>query len=283
MSTTTVTNREVKFIGATGGICLALLKLIEAQFYVNNPFGTKAIAAYLTYVAYIFLGIVIANYFVEKELPPDRLRKNALILGLLAPSLLLALTSPKEDLDSKKFQNHNIPAISETLKIPATPPLLPSSGALPSAWAAPCPKGQILVESNDSKVCVKAERITKRQLEPPFFDALKEALGRGTIPKKYSFVIGKTSDAKAAENFATDINESVLASHKLAAQVVNPEGKKMFYVTIGDPASQDDLVGITNATKAAAIAELRASSSTASNGFAERLLGGRIVETRSLF
>jgi len=39
-------------IGATGGLCLVLLKLIDASFYVDDFLSKQAIVGYLTYFAY---------------------------------------------------------------------------------------------------------------------------------------------------------------------------------------------------------------------------------------
>jgi hypothetical protein len=80
-------------IGATGGLALALLKLIDAKFYLASIASIEAHAAYLTYLCYALLGSVAAVFLTDHELPAQKIRRGAFVLGLLAPSVLLAIVN----------------------------------------------------------------------------------------------------------------------------------------------------------------------------------------------
>ncbi len=86
-----MTNRQIGLFGALGGIVLALLKLVESGFFLGNMWSSTAGAAYLTYIVYIFFGVVVAILFTERSLSVDKIKKSAFILGVLAPSVLLAI------------------------------------------------------------------------------------------------------------------------------------------------------------------------------------------------
>src|SRR3989304_1861072 len=90
-------------IGALGGLGLAILKLIDARFYLGTVSSVEPAAAYLTYFCYMLLGSLVAVFFTDHELPADnelpaqkikrtqKMKRSAFVLGLLAPSVLLAI------------------------------------------------------------------------------------------------------------------------------------------------------------------------------------------------
>ncbi len=137
MSTATVTNRQIGFIGAMGGFTLALLKLVESQFFLNNLWSTTSGAAYLTYAVYIFFGIVVACFFAERSLERDKLLKNAFILGLLAPSMLLAIAArPIGEIGTADNSGKGIPSLGSLI--------------FPTAYAGTlCPEGKIKVPDDE--------------------------------------------------------------------------------------------------------------------------------------
>lgn len=268
MNTKTITSWEIMRIGAIGGISLAVLKLIESGFYLGNALGTTAVAAYMTYIAYVFLGMVVACFFAERDLADDKLKKNAFVLGLLAPSVLLAIS---------------VRPIGEDAPVDNPLKGIPNLGALliRSAWAA-CPPGQVPLETGG---CVKAELLTKQELEPTFRQALKMALGRGQLPEKYSFVIGTTPDAKMAAKVASEINQSILqapSEFDKGAKVVKPQGTDRFFVTIGGPSNKAEIADISNSIRAAAIEALKSVKNPMVENSAELVLRGQVVETKLL-
>ena len=60
---------QIGLIGATGGLCLGILKLIDCNFYVECASSNEAIAGFLTYGAYLVLGTITAIFLSDHELP----------------------------------------------------------------------------------------------------------------------------------------------------------------------------------------------------------------------
>jgi hypothetical protein len=200
------------------------------------------------------------------------MKKNAFILGLLAPSLLLALaTSPVGKGES----------VTDTIEG------LPKLGSLVvrSAYAQPptCPKGYIIAP--DGK-CVKGEEIKKKDVEPTFGQAVLTAIGRAQPVKKYTYVVGITKDGAKAEEVAKNINESIFKadnSQAISAKVVKPEGKKVLFVTVGTLSAPSDALKIKALVKSSAINALTISGDTVTRSTAQLLLKGKLVEGRALF
>ena len=88
-----IASREKLLIGAIGAACLGLLKLIGANFYLAEASTAVATGAYLTYGALIVLGMVVAYFFAEDGPGAPQARRSAFTLGLLAPSVLIAIAS----------------------------------------------------------------------------------------------------------------------------------------------------------------------------------------------
>lgn len=86
-----VTRRKKAVIGCIAGLSLALLQLIEAgESLISNPLSNESLATYLSFGCYAGLGALAAMFFNVPDLSRDARRRNALIAGLVAPSILLA-------------------------------------------------------------------------------------------------------------------------------------------------------------------------------------------------
>jgi hypothetical protein len=48
-------------IGAVGGLCLAVLKLIDAKFFLTTG-STEMLVGYLTYFSFLLLGMAVAAF-----------------------------------------------------------------------------------------------------------------------------------------------------------------------------------------------------------------------------
>src|SRR5258708_14077832 len=77
-------------IGAIGAVCVSILKLINANFYLGSS-RSEAIGAYLTFFGYVVLGMALGGLFWEDREVAQKTRKSAFLMGLLAPSILLAI------------------------------------------------------------------------------------------------------------------------------------------------------------------------------------------------
>ena len=271
MLTATVTNREIGFIGAIGGFVLALLKLVESQFFLNNLWSTTSGAAYLTYAVYIFFGIVVAHFFTERSLERDKAKKCAFILGLLAPSMLLAIAArPIGESGTADNSGKGIPSLESLI--------------FPIAYAGTlCPEGKIKVPDER---CIKVDVITKGAFEPTFREAFLAALGRGQVAKKYAFVVGGTTDAEKATKVAEMINNAVLkkASTEVgSAKVVKVKGGETLFITVGDLSSAAKARQFKTMAETAAIDALTADSNPETRKSAGLLLKGKIIEAHALF
>jgi hypothetical protein len=216
-------------VGVLGGIALSLLKLIDAQFYVNVGSAVVVQAAYLTFAAYMMLGALAAVFFADHDLPQKKIIKNAFVIGLLAPSLLLALVSQPVRISSQA---------------PSTSKAIPQISMLPiaSAFAEEPPKAEPSRPYAGTKVppngvkdwtaSVDFKTVPPSALEPSFADALKGVLGREDLPQKYIYVLGSTPDKMQAIGFAY-IVDVMLAQDKLKTSVVQIEGQPKFFVTVG--------------------------------------------------
>jgi hypothetical protein len=267
-----VTNKEICFIGAIGGLCLSLLKLIESGFFIGNLWSTTSIAAYCTYFVYVFFGIVVAFYFTERSVASDKIKKNAFILGLLAPSLLLALVArPVGEGESAIDPLKGLPRLGNLMVVSAY------------AESPPCPEGYVVTA--DGK-CIKGEEIKKKEVEPTFGQAFLSAIGRTQVSQKYAFVVGITKDGAKAEEVAKNINEKILkgeTSQAISARVMRPEGRGILFVTVGELGTPSEVLKTKALAESLAIGVLGKTRDPVTKSYAELLLKGKIVAGQALF
>ena len=255
-------------IGALGGLSLGLLKLIDARFFLANLSSTEALASYLTYFCYLFFGSLVAVVFTDPDLPPAKIRKNAFVLGLLAPSLLLAILN--QPIKGRQIPDEgimNVPKIGGWL--------------IPSAHAQEQSTPRGASETEQPKIVT----LKKNQVEPSFGDALWSALGRRDIVTPYFYVVGTTMDKEKALKAAETVNRllSPETADKLKAQVVKPEGVASYYVTVGNLGTPYKAYETKSAAMAAASKALTAKPSSESKEAASLLLEGKVVKGQSFF
>jgi len=258
-------------IGATGGLALVLLKLIEVQFFVDDFGSKKALAAYLTYSAYVFLGIIVAVFFTDESLEDSKKRRSAFFAGLLAPSILLAvIRQPSAGPEAEFFKSDPapIPKLS-TLFIGeayAQTPRVPAGGGAGT---------------------IQVIEFKKTDVEPGFVDGLKAAIGRAEPSKNYVYVLGEAGTKEKAVEVAAGVNK-VLASQSrpagTTAYVMRPEGSNEWYVTVGKFDAPFAAVGYREAAQSAAITTLTAPATPSNDKATARLmLEGRVVKGATLF
>lgn len=262
---------KIGLIGALGGLSLALLKLIESQFFLNNMWSVNANTAYLTYFVYIFFGVVVSIYFTDRSVSNEKIKKNAFIMGLLAPSLLLAIaSSPIGQDETNKSSLKGITNLTGLIVRSA------------HAEVVKCPSGTVRAPQG---LCIKGQLITKNQVEPSFKEAFKRAIGRGKLVKKYTFIVGVTKDAKVAKKTANQLNKTILndlLDGSITARVVKPEGHDVLYVAVGNFVSARRAVATQGKVNDVAINTLMGSRNLAAKTSAKLLLKGRLVEELAL-
>ena len=238
---------EKAAVGALGGLALVLLKLIEVRFLIHEPSSGTVTAAYLTYGAYIALGVIVAVFFTDESLAADKTRKSAFVSGLLAPSVLLAVVN----------QGHVPPRES------SDKPLIPKIADLiiPSAHA----------QGAAPKPAVKP--LSRSQLDSPFLDGVKIASGQS--PTAY-YVLGESADKAKAFEYAAKVDRLLGAEHR--AQIIQIEDESRYIVTLGEPGSRASL---ETAQKSANQTALKAINGPQKD-VAASILKGQVIKGSSL-
>ena len=263
-------------IGAIGGIALVLLKLIEANFYVEDMTSKVAVAAYCTFVAYIGLGMIVAVFMSDHDLPPPKIRRSAFVTGLLAPTILIAVMTQPPTIAKgsgdplRRLQHIADLVVSDVHAQERTPVKNPAPAAAQPA-------------SNDAQSSVQI--IRKQDLEPRLADAFLLALGRDRPIKSYMYVVGFSEDYSKAVQAAKSINA---AANKAAgvnlppAKVVKFQGGERFFVTVGDPKSLEEAEQWKATAHDAALTAVLKQPSGYSKEAAKLLLDGQVVDGRQL-
>ncbi len=247
----TIAWNEKAIIGASGGLSLVILKLIEADFFLTSSLSeAEILVRYLTYIAYLLLGIMVAIFFTDSEGNKEKVRKNAFISGLVAPSLLLALVSPPnlgEDVDPTT----RIHDLGDRIQPSSFSPLGTESATDNDALNdddsstlnfAPTFRR---VRSTDAQVSkstivngVKVLDIVPDDIEKATFgQLLLGAIGRNPNLKNYVFVVGKTTSQHNAVNIAVNINTFMRKKRVLGlprAIVMHPKHTNQYYISIGE-------------------------------------------------
>ena len=203
-------------IGGIGGLCLVLLKLIEHKFYIGLLTTNIALAAYLTYISYILLGMIVAAYFTDHDLPKEKCKRHALMMGLLAPSILIAIVSKPANLQDHDLIVNSIPLITSLF--------------FSSAYAQKKTKSKQINMEPDNLVV----EVSKKDLDVALAKALVGAFFN-YIVENYIYVVGVSEDKNKATDIARKINEilgCIIIDNK-CARVYIPRGSNNKYVTVG--------------------------------------------------
>ncbi|WP_069470580.1 hypothetical protein [Candidatus Marithrix sp. Canyon 246] len=235
---------EKAIIGASGGLSLVILKLIEADFFLTSSLSeAEILARYLTYIAYLLLGIMVAIFFTDSEGKKEKVRKNAFISGLVAPSLLLALLSPP-NLGEGVDPTTSIQQFGEKIQPSNFSPLGTESATDNdhSSKLKNLTPTFSRVRSTDAQVSkstivngVKVLDIVPDDIEKATFaQLLLGAIGRNPNLKNYVFVVGKTTSQHNAVNIAVNINSFIKSLAVSRAIVIHPKHTKNYYISIGE-------------------------------------------------
>ena len=261
------------FFAGIGAVCLSLLKLIGANFYLGVGSRESVIGAYLTYVCYLVLGMAVGYLFGEEHPnSSQKTRQSVFLMGLLAPSILLAVIT-----------RSNIPTIGAPASNASNVPTL-GLGLLP--W----PVSTVYAQTAPPKIAV----VTKKDFSPSFADGVSAALGREPVPEpRVLWIAGKTTDEKKALQTAQQIDawlpKQGNSTKDLKAKIIKPENSDQFYVTVGTTYSSfqtlKDVPGKTawQIDRTLKDAAGKALSSGGDASTARMLIKGDVVKGDSLF
>jgi len=290
-------------IGAVGGIALSLLKLIDNGFFIESGLNRATVAAYLTYAAYVLLGMIVAVFLTDPDTPLPKLGRSAFVLGLLAPSVLLAITTKQVSFESRGASGiAPLPKLLGTLFISAAqaqsrekPASAQPTG--PGA-AAVCPTGGLNFETWSAGWKTQATPnlvyVQKADVNPKFSDGVWTALGRPQPSKKYIFVLGEAPDLKTACSHANLVNgflkEKVekgvtpnWEKPETYATVLKPTGTSKYIVTIGGASDFDTARFWKTYAKDLAVGSIVEAKTPEERQTVEGLLRGEVIQGGDLF
>lgn len=266
-----LTTKHKAFVGAIGGLCLVLLKLIEQKFYVGSASTNIVVAAYLTYAAYIVLGMIVAAYLTDHDLPNMKCKRHALMMGLLAPSILIAIVSKPVD-----YQNIKGSVLKD----------LPSIGAIfiNEAYAQePTQPGKD--ESNE--ILQMVVKLTKADVDISFGQAFLTTINRAPIDKKFVYVVGVSNEQARAVDVANRLNSIVECKNSdtsmPCAIVFSPVGSNKNFVSVGGLVSEDSAYEAKLGSWQAVLKKLRETNDKSTTDIANLVAQGEVVQGYALF
>lgn len=260
--------RDIAAIGLLSGVTVSLVKLIQWNFSLESVTLVHIAAALVTTGAYMLLGAIGAVFLVDHDAKGQKMLKNAFLMGFVAPSFFLALLNNPAAI-RPDFQRaiDRVPKISDFL--------------IGSAYAQ---EGQRPL--SDYKLGLKGVQVLERKdVEPSFGVALKNAFGWGTVPHTYTYIIGASEDVHKATATAEKVNKFLQAGggKNLNAFVMQPQGKQDYYVTVGALGSPERAYRYADIAKDAAFNQLPAANTEDGKRAAALLLGGQVVDARTMF
>jgi len=185
-----MTRPKKALAGGVGGVCLVLLKLVDAKFYLLGHSTTEMLVGYLSYLAIVVLGISVAAYFSDDELPEPKIAKNAFILGLLAPSLLTAILTSPIQVTSPGPKRTEIP------KIDLGQWLFSNAYAQANLSESGTPAQQ---QPTRALRIIPLKRV---DIEPSAVDAWLKILGRKGNIDQYALIVGRSMNEDDARKAA---------------------------------------------------------------------------------
>lgn len=258
-----VSFKHKALFGAAGGLCLVLLKLIDASFYVDDFFSKQAIVGYFTYLSYLIIGTIAAAVLSEHDVPKEKIKKSAFIVGLLGPSILIAI-----------LKQPVVP--SQPIKMPDIPKISGSLISLAHAQMRDVPAAP----SSATSVHI----LKKEAVEPSFKEAFLAAIGRPVPTKDYVYAVGVADSENKAIAAAEVINKKILVQKQgLNAQVFKPEGTDKYYITLGGLKQASEAIQVGAVAQAIGIETLKGETDEESKRAATLLVEGKVVNGKLLF
>lgn len=229
----------IALIGASGGLALSLLKLIEANFHIGVENNVMMIGL-LTYLSYIVLGVLVSVFFTDVEEDKKKVRKNAFIMGLLAPSLLIAIVKkeapadlpidsivPEENIELRNLDNIRFDGYSSA---------------------------EYDIHFMQSLETVKVSKtLTLGDVTPSTQDKINTIIqGQNRTPNKYLYVLGYSDSQEKATSLAKLIDETFFKMDELVTPVktsVYSLPNERYIISIGEIHDRYDIMSISEYAK----------------------------------
>jgi hypothetical protein len=260
-------------IGALAGLCLSLIKLIDANFYLAQT-STVALAGYLMCLAYILMA-AIGAIFLNETNPLKLLRQ-----GLLIPSAFLAIVQSGNPGVATPGDTETAPTVTIPELGAASSNLFDDMASFffPSALAQPDLSDSGRITDRSPKIII----IDTRDLEPGIVDGVKRIWGRKSSPSRtFMFVVGKSDDTlKAAEAAERIGNLPAMAGRKIS--LVRFAADSTIYLTVGGLMPEKETCQLQYDIKDKVYGSRFAESDSLSEKTAQALLNGQVVDVRGI-
>lgn len=265
---TELTTFQAARIGILGGLCLVLLKLMQAQFYVDEPTSRVAVVAYLTYIGFLVFSAIAGVYFAEHNV-----KRNTFIAGLLAPSILLTFfAAPNFRVESAVAESSK--AIPKISWVPI--------GSAQAQEAQPAPK----TDTHEPLAAFKF--VGKADFEVGYKEAFLGALGRPVHNTKFAYIVGRTADKQKALDTAAAVNAMYAGpsasptNSTIQAQVMKFQGTPDFFVSVGGLKTPSDAYQVQKGAVGKAFETLSATPDAKAKLVASLLADGVIIDAKEL-
>ena len=201
-------------IGGVAGLCLVLVKLVQAGFYLDPEIPAHdLLGGYLTAGALVVITVVFMGFADESN--PRKL----FMQGLTVPSFLVAaLSQPTIGAATSETAGAFLPQIEE---LPGIALLLHPT--IPAEEREP---------GKSSEDIFAIETLSAAEFEGSLADGARRFVGR--TPKQHpphAYIIGKTSDPDHARKLA-GVYKDLLVDQDL--RLLQPEGSGSIFLAVGD-------------------------------------------------
>ena len=209
----TMTHREKGLIGCAAGVCLVLVKLIQAGFYLDPGIPREEMwGGFLTAAAFVVITVIFTAFLDESN--PRKL----FLQGLAAPSLIVALAQPAmlsrpNDAEAKTIPELHAFSLIHTVHAQEGKPAMTPTDSFP------------------------VEILSKVQLKDLLAGGALRFIGR-TPANPHAYIIGRTSDSNHARKLAAIYNDLLEAQ---PVRLLQLEGDDTIYLAIGEFGSQRDV------------------------------------------
>ena len=206
-----MTSFKKSLVGGAAGLCLVLVKLIQAGFYLDPSIQLVEVwGGLLTSAAFVVLAMIFTTFLEETD--PRKL----FMQGLAAPSFLIALAQPPP------YVPPNGTGDESTLSIPDLP--------LPVLLFPLTAHAEEEDSATEDGQRFQVQTISKEMFEGSLGDGVLRFVGR-TPTTTYAYVIGKTRHVKQAQKLA-EMYDKLLDGQTV--HLLQPQGSRNIYLSIGN-------------------------------------------------
>lgn len=249
-------------IGACGGFCVALIRLMHSSFYIGES-GIVMLGGFLTAFGFIVLSVIFTNHIDDDK------RGRLFMQALLAPTFLIALLQ--------------YPTVAPYRGVASGPKDVPKISSMLSVYSASVGLSSISVAhalEPPKEQGPRVEVITRKDFDGSIADGALLFMGRPKPQSNFIYVLGKTSDRKLALKVAADL-EKLPFIKGWKVRVLNPKGSKEMYLSIGKFMSAEAILETKEIICTQMFGYMPACDPPEQKAV-ELLLKGKIVDGRSL-